>query len=213
MKLELECGRSTMPTSINMPTNINMPTSINILNKSSWQFSPFQPIGNCYILYHDVKRKILITVGPHWYGPIFALSVIFGGTYLFCDILENKKHVFSNFIFQVLKGFVLTSSSLASIFLILTACCDPGIVVLSPNYMYDQHDEQSSDWCEKCSVSQLRRYRIRHCDECDLCIEGIDHHCPWVGKCIGKKNMKWFISFNVCWVLSIICLLVVAIIF
>jgi len=31
-----------------------------------------------------------------------------------------------------------------------------------------------------------------HCDECQVCIEGYDHHCPWTSKCIGKKNVMDF---------------------
>ena len=23
---------------------------------------------------------------------------------------------------------------------------------------------------------------------------------PWMGQCIGRRNMRWFIAFNVCWV-------------
>ena len=34
-----------------------------------------------------------------------------------------------------------------------------------------------------------------HCFECEVCIEGYDHHCPWVTKCIGKGNIKFFYVF------------------
>ncbi|EFX61308.1 hypothetical protein DAPPUDRAFT_18257, partial [Daphnia pulex] len=34
-----------------------------------------------------------------------------------------------------------------------------------------------------------------HCDICGVCIEKMDHHCPWLGTCIGKKNYKQFLLF------------------
>ena len=34
-----------------------------------------------------------------------------------------------------------------------------------------------------------------HCVDCNLCVEGYDHHCPWTGKCIGKKNLTYFYAF------------------
>eukprot|EP00392_Amoebophrya_sp_AT5.2_P000351 g351.t1 len=37
-----------------------------------------------------------------------------------------------------------------------------------------------------------------HCDFCDTCIQGFDHHCPWTGKCIGKGNMHEFQLFIGC---------------
>lgn len=34
-----------------------------------------------------------------------------------------------------------------------------------------------------------------HCRDCDVCIQGYDHHCPWVSKCIGKRNLYYFYAF------------------
>ena len=37
--------------------------------------------------------------------------------------------------------------------------------------------------------------QITHCHDCDVCIIDLDHHCPWIGKCVGKKNLCAFYYF------------------
>ena len=49
--------------------------------------------------------------------------------------------------------------------------------------------------CRTCNV--FKPPRSFHCSDCNACIEVHDHHCPWVGTCVGKRNHKYFLSFAV----------------
>ena len=40
-----------------------------------------------------------------------------------------------------------------------------------------------------------REKKTLHCSDCDICVEGHDHHCPWTGKCIGRNNLTSFYIF------------------
>lgn len=60
----------------------------------------------------------------------------------------------------------------------------------------------STRFCKMCRI--YRPPRAAHCFECHHCVEKFDHHCPWIGVCVGRKNYFFFFLY----VASVFCLLI-----
>eukprot|EP01017_Pseudomicrothorax_dubius_P046941 TRINITY_DN8352_c0_g1_i1.p1 TRINITY_DN8352_c0_g1~~TRINITY_DN8352_c0_g1_i1.p1 ORF type:complete len:288 (-),score=8.23 TRINITY_DN8352_c0_g1_i1:138-1001(-) len=67
-----------------------------------------------------------------------------------------------------------------------TATMNPGKV---PGYMRLQM--QGPRFCQHCKFTKPER--CHHCSICQECVLVMDHHCPWVGNCIGYNNKKIFL--------------------
>lgn len=54
--------------------------------------------------------------------------------------------------------------------------------------------------CRTCNIR--RPARCSHCAFCDNCVLDFDHHCFWIGNCVGARNHKSFLFFLVATTLS-----------
>ena len=58
----------------------------------------------------------------------------------------------------------------------------------------DKEQQKLYQVCDICNIIVPYEDEIKHCNECNICIKAIDHHCYWVGKCITKNN---YIAFHI----------------
>ena len=69
--------------------------------------------------------------------------------------------------------------------LVILSCSDPGVVKSDGTRRNGYNGVPTADvsagrgwrYCDLCSVYQPPD--AVHCPECNVCVEGYDHHCPW----------------------------------
>ena len=98
------------------------------------------------------------------------------------------------FIFSILYHNLLVRSlsslifSLLQISYLVCGLQDPGIIV--PSLEINLAEKY---FCSHCGASSGGY----HCKLCEVCIEGHDHHCGFIGKCVGKGNLYSFYTLMV----------------
>ena len=88
---------------------------------------------------------------------------------------------------EILGGLGAALGCLAAASFLSVALSDPGIVMQSST------DEDAVE-CQKCEM--MRPKNASYCETCGCCVVKIDHHCPFIGRCVAQKNLGAFHLFT-----------------
>ena len=165
------------------PNSIEVAKTNNVINNPFF----YHKLGNCHAFFGNKNGDPFFIIGPQW--PMFiALTTIVNGLIYFLLIKFWKSY--SNF-FRGLGIFFVNFFQIT-----FTHC-----FIVNPGFPKNDIGRQTGipkenyKFCPECKFYYDLNKKVNHCFDCGICIEGYDHHCPWVSKCIGNKNLYSFYFF------------------
>ncbi|KAL0239197.1 hypothetical protein PCE1_004888 [Barthelona sp. PCE] len=167
--------------------------------------------------YDKMAGKVQLKCGKRLFvGPdkpiaiiTICLYVIPSLLFLFLDAspLWDEDLAWVVIVFLLLFGFTLYNNFAA-------ALTDPGILPRSdyvqregeedyvpipddlPPVLVEIYWDNDTDLGKHCDTCYIYRHpRTSHCAVCNNCVKRFDHHCPYLGTCIGERNYRNFFLF------------------
>ena len=144
-------------------------------------------VGNTIFLFMDKYDNPLLIIGPHWPLFVFFFGIINILYLIVIFKLWNRFSFKSKIINQVSYWMYTLSYSYTSL--------------INPGYPKNNNDRRTGYpreefyFCSVCKFYVKKSNYALHCDNCGICIEGQDHHCPWTSHCVGKNNIITFYIF------------------
>ena len=142
--------------------------------------------GAYKILLYNSKGDPLFVIGPD-YG-YFISMLIMNLIYI----------IFFSFLFIYLTSFYISFfgvilNILQFVCLIICGIMNPGLPKKDmQNDSFLNNEPDRYERCNLCNFIIDNTKGYKHCEICEICCEGYDHHCPWTSKCVGRGNIYYF---------------------
>ena len=171
------------------------------------------------------KEQPLISIGPQYiYGVGLFISMN-----IINILLVYLAYPYLSSIIKIVGIIIFIMQNVSFIYSFLV---NPGLLnrkyyisesVLQSIYTYLEYTNSESfdkyKICKICNIYVPPEFTVIHCEDCNICIKGnvyfiifiidMDHHCTFLGKCVGKKNIyafNLFVLFTFCYLIfSMVC--------
>lgn len=147
----------------------------------------WRSFGKTKVYFSNNNLEPYMTIGPHYCFSI-CISIFTCLMFIIFYVLLHGKIGFLEKIIGLIISTVLIASYL------YTVLANPGIPSLD-NYKLIGNKQIEIKKCRECRNYIRMDRKTSHCYDCGICVEGFDHHCPWVSKCIGKNTIISFYTF------------------
>ena len=179
----------TSPKNKENNNNINQEDKFRF-SKSENEFFNINRKGNMLMFLFNKEGVPLIVIGPNKNLALTMMIII--DIFSFCYFFFLWNILFRFFIYIGIIIFLIQATSY-----LITILIDPGIPskdLWLENY---KHLDEIGTYriCNVCKIIMRNEDKTDHCDECNICIIGADHHCPWTSKCVGANNKNIFYIF------------------
>ena len=183
---------SNTNNSVNNKSEYDEDYTINVINPN------VERIYNKVHPFLFINNEPLILITSDIYLFIFIFSITSFLSIIFYSIKEQKLVFMKTIFILVYLYYTITY--------ILLMILNPGIP--SDKSGIDLHQLKRKYYqCTLCNsiIFKDNEFITYHCHYCNICVEKFDHHCNFVGKCIGKNNATIFRL----WLFSIPCYILV----
>ena len=152
--------------------------------------------GNMIMMCYNSNGEPLIVIGPHWPFTICMMLFINAIIFFYFHFLKNILH-------NTIKNIGLGISFVQILSYLLIFLVNPGVPpkdLWIENYFKNKNSSSSDEIgsyriCNICKIIMKNVDNTVHCEECNICIKGQDHHCSWISKCISQKIKKLYFVF------------------
>ena len=141
-------------------------------------------IGNCFGFLGNRKGDPIFIIGPGWL--IFSI-ILFFVTFFFL-LFMNIKWKDLGGLMRLIGIMIFLVYFISHIY---TEIINPGF----PQHNLDSktgEPRSKYEYCQICKIWVGKEKKVKHCEKCDICVEGYINHYRWMSKCIGKNNQMLY---------------------